>query len=215
MRSKLFPMIYDLVMAFAERGRLGRLRKQSVSPARGRAIEVGAGTGLNFAHYEPSAWVVATDPDAGMIERAKARAAKARAKVLLAVADAESLPFRDAAFAEGIVGLAMCTIPHPEGALTELRRAIEPGGRLRLLEHVRLDSPVLGRLQDWLTPFWRRVAGGCHLNRRTVETVARSGFALESVTSHLGGYVLEIVARVPDPVAGASARSSSAGTPSP
>jgi ubiquinone/menaquinone biosynthesis C-methylase UbiE len=184
-------------MAPAERGPLERLRKQLVSPARGRTIEVGAGTGLNFAYYEPSAWVVATDPDAGMIERARARAVDARASILLTVADAEALPFRDAAFAEGIVALAMCTIAHPERALAELRRALEPGARLRLIEHVRVDKAVVGRLQDWLTPFWRRVAGGCHLNRRTAETIASSGFALEVVEPHLGGYLQVIVARRP------------------
>ena len=184
-------------MAPAERGRLGRWRESIVAKASGRVLEIGAGTGLNFPHYRPGAWVIATDPDVGMLGRAKARPAAVPAVILLVVADAEALPFRDRAFDGGVVGLAMCTIPHPERALAELRRTLRPGAVLRLLEHVRFESPVFGRLQDWLTPFWRRVAGGCRLNRRTAATVRGSGFVLESVTPHLGGYVQEIVARAP------------------
>lgn len=197
MHSTLFPMLYDLFMAPAEGGRLGRWRDAVVAPAQGRVLEIGAGTGLNFSHYRRGAWVVATDLDAGMLERARPRARESVADFVFVAADAEALPFRDGAFTEGVVALAMCTIPHPERALVELRRTIAPQGRLRLLEHVRFDSPVLGRFQDWLTPLWRRLAGGCHLNRRTAEAVVRSGFALESVTPHLDGYVQEIVARSP------------------
>jgi hypothetical protein len=61
---------------------------------------------------------------------------------------------------------------------------------------VRVDRPaVIGRLQDWLTPAWRRIAGGCHLNRRTVELVRDAGFSHVSATPHAGGYVQEILAR--------------------
>ena len=200
MNSKFFPSLYDLVMAPAERGRLGRWRESIVAKASGRVLEIGAGTGLNFVHYRPDVWVVATDPDVGMLARAKARAAAVPAEILLVAADAEALPFRDRTFDGGIVGLAMCTISHPERALAELRRTLRPAAVLRLLEHVRLESPVFGRLQDWLTPAWRRVAGGCRLNRRTSATVRGSGFVLESVTPHLGGYVQEIVARAPGTV---------------
>lgn len=197
MRSVLFPKLYDVLMAPAERGRLGRWREAVVVAAEGRVLEIGAGTGLNFSHYRPDAWVVATDPDVGMLECARPRARESAAEIVFVAADAEALPFRDGAFTEGVVGLALCTIPRPSVALAELRRTIRHGGRLRLLEHVRVDSPVVGRLQDWLTPLWRRVAGGCRLNRRTVEAVAESGFTLECVTPHLGGYVQEIVARAP------------------
>lgn len=197
MRSVLFPKLYDVLMAPAERGRLGRWRETVVGAAEGHVLEIGAGTGLNFSHYQRGTWVVATDPDVGMLERAGARARESAADIVFVAADAEALPFRDGAFTEGVVGLALCTIPRPSRALAELRRTIRRGGRLRLLEHVRLDSSVAGRLQDWLTPLWRRVAGGCRLNRRTVETVAESGFTLESVTPHLSGYVQEIVARAP------------------
>lgn len=204
---RLFPALYDLVMAPAERGRLGRWRQSLVAPAHGRVLEVGAGTGLDFAHYGPEARVVATDPDLAMLARAKARLTDGPARILLVAADAQELPFRDGAFDEGVVGLAMCTIPAPERALDELRRTLRPGGTLRLLEHVRMPNPVAARLQDWLTPLWRRVAAGCHLNRRTAEVVARSGFELMSIESHLAGYMQALVARAPGASPGAGATS--------
>lgn len=197
MRGSIFPALYDSAMAPAERGRVGRWRRSLFSQATGRVVEIGAGTGLDFAHYPPGSCVVATDPDVGMLYRARSRATDARAEILLVAADAEALPFRDDSFDTGAVGLALCTIPNPERALSELSRTIVRNGRLLLLEHVRFASPALGLVQDVLTPVWRRLAGGCRLNRRTVEIVARSGFTLESVTPHLGGYVQEIVARVP------------------
>lgn len=193
----LFPVVYDIAMTAADHGRLGQWRAASIGPARGRILELGAGTGLNFAYYCSGTWVIATDPDLAMLERAKVRAGRANAKILLVAADAEVLPFRAWSFDEGISGLAMCTIPRPERALAELRRVLRPGSVLRLLEHVRVAQPLAGRMQDWLTPFWRRIAGGCHLNRTTAEAVASSGFEITRVTSHLGGYVQEIIARTP------------------
>jgi hypothetical protein len=68
---------------------------------------------------------------------------------------------------------------------------------VRLLEHVRVSHPVVGRLQGWLTPIWKRVPGGCHLDRDTVGAVRASGLAVESVVPHWGGYVVEIAARAP------------------
>lgn len=194
---RIFPRVYDAVMGLAERGRLGRLRGAMVAQAHGRVLEIGAGTGLDFPHYRPEAWVVATDPDLDMLRRARERSREAGATVLLVAADAELLPFRDGAFDAGVVGLAMCTIPYPERALAEQRRTLRPGAPLWLLEHVRVEQPLVGRLQDWATPLWRRVAGGCRLNRRTAAAVAAGGFTVESVESYLGGYLQVIAARRP------------------
>ena len=182
-------------MAPLERGRVGQYRHAVVSPAQGRVLEVGAGTGLDYAHYESGAWVVATDLDLGMLTRSRSRARDASVTIVLVAADAQALPFRHDAFGVVIVGLAMCTIPQPTIALTEIRRVLASDGVLRMLEHVRVDHPLVGRLQDWLTPVWRRLAGGCRLNRRTVGTVRDSGFAAVETTPHFGGYLQEIVAR--------------------
>ena len=192
---KLFPWIYDAVMSAAEAGPLARWRRSIVHPAHGRVLEIGAGTGLDFRHYDSGVIVVGTDVDTDMLERARTRAASVSATVLLVAADAEALPFRERAFDGAVVGLALCTIPHPETALTEVRRTVRAGGSVRLLEHVRVPNRLVGWLQDRLTPAWRPLAGGCHLNRDAVTTVKRCGLAVEQVTPHARGLVLEIVAR--------------------
>lgn len=195
---RLFPRVYDFFMAPWEHWRLGRYRHTVVSGARGKVVEIGAGTGLNFPHYDRTAVVVATDPDVAMLARARARAGAAAARVFLVAADAETLPFRDGTFDDAVIGLAMCTIPHPDLALAELRRAVRAGGAVRMLEHVRIDGPsVVGRFQDWLTPAWQRIAGGCRLNRRTVQAVRMAGFDQVTARPHAGGYLQEIYARVP------------------
>lgn len=191
----IFPRLYDFVMTRAESTFVGRWRRSIVSPARGRVVEIGAGTVLDFAYYPSGAWVAAIDPDMGMLERARTRATASATEIVLVAADAQQLPFQAETFDEAVVGLAMCSIPHPELAVAEIRRAVREGGTVRLLEHVRIDHPVWGRLQDWLTPVWRRIAGGCHLNRRPMAILAAEGLEIESVETHLRGYVQGIVAR--------------------
>lgn len=195
MRFNLFPWLYDAVMGAAEVGPLARWRRSIVRPARGRVLEIGAGTGLDFRYYQPGVTVVGIDVDAGMLARARGRTAAASATVLLVAADAEALPFRDGAFDDAVVGLSLCTIPHPNTALGEVRRTVRAGGAVRLLEHVRAPNPFVARLQDWLTPAWRRLAGGCHLNRDAIATVRRSGLEIERITPHARGFVVEILAR--------------------
>ena len=177
------------------------------APATGTILEIGSGSGFGLRHYHGDRTVVAIDPDFMMLTRARSRAARSRACVLLVAADAQRLPFRNAAFDSAVAQLAFCTIPHPALALEELRRALRAGGTLRLLEHVRLDQPLLGRTQDWLTPAWKHIAGGCHLNRQTAGDVERAGFAITRVVRHAGGLFQELTARLPHAAASTRARS--------
>ena len=192
-----FPALYDCVMQTAERGRLGEWRREIAGGAEGYVLEIAAGTGLNFPHYRSDTIVVATEPDLDMLERARSRAKSVDAKIVLVAADAQLLPFRDGAFGTAVVGLGLCTIPSPARALSELLRVLRPGGAARLLEHVRVDRPIIGKLQDLVTPAWRRIAGGCRLNERTAETVRRAGFQIDHLRSHMGGYMIEIEASSP------------------
>ena len=195
MNSRIFPWLYDAFMRTAERGRLARWRRSVAAPATGRIIEIGAGTGLNFRHYRAGATVIASDRDLAMLRRARARARRSSADILLVAADAEALPFRAQTFDDAVVGFAFCTIPRPARAVAELRRVLHPRAACRLLEHVRVAHPVIGRLQEWATPVWRLIAGGCRLDRTTLELLAASGFSLDRVRSHVGGFVVESVAR--------------------
>ena len=155
-------------------------------------LEVAAGTGLDFPHYGANVTVIATEPNLAMLARARARAASAGATILLVAADAATLPFRRSSFDGCVIALGLCTVPSPDAALSEVRRVVRAGGTTRMLEHVRSDAPIVGWLQDVLTPLWRRIAGGCRLNERSVDTVRRAGFRIDRIRRRVHGSVVTI-----------------------
>jgi len=163
----------------------------------GRVLEVGAGTGLQFQHYASGASVVAIEPHVRMAGAAAGRARRARARVSVVAADAEMLPFPDESFDTVVCALVFCTIPQPDVAAHEIRRVLRPGGVVHLLEHVRANHTALALLQESLTPMWKRVAGGCHLARRTVELFGDAGFAVRVRSARLGGALVAFEARRP------------------
>jgi ubiquinone/menaquinone biosynthesis C-methylase UbiE len=178
--NPLFASAYDTIMRPLEALGVRDQRRRIGEAARGRVLEIGAGTGAMLAHYTPTVTeVVATEVDPRMLERAGAKADHARVPVVLREADAQQLPFDDATFDTVVVTLSLCTIPDPQAALREARRVLRRDGQLLFVEHVRSLRPGVGRLQDAVTPVWRRVASGCHLNRDTVGVIERSGFRVE------------------------------------
>jgi ubiquinone/menaquinone biosynthesis C-methylase UbiE len=159
-------------------------------------LELGVGTGLNLPLYPPEVGeVTGIDPDESMLRQAGRRADRAAVPVRLVPAPAEELPFEAAGFDAVVVTLALCTIPEPGIALREARRVLKPGGEFRALEHVRVEG--IGRLQEVATPVWKRVAGGCHLDRDTLDRVRAAGFEVRRVDRRLGGLLLSIYARNP------------------
>jgi ubiquinone/menaquinone biosynthesis C-methylase UbiE len=166
------PWLYDLQCAVAERYGLRRWREWVVAGSRGLSLDLGCGTGRNLPLFRGR--VVGVDPSRESLARARRRAPGA----LLVRASAEALPFRDGAFDTVVSGLVLCSVPHPDRALAEARRVLKDDGELRLLEHVRSETPWKARLQDRVTPLWVRVTGGCHPNRDTEAAVARAGFAV-------------------------------------
>jgi ubiquinone/menaquinone biosynthesis C-methylase UbiE len=172
-----FAAAYDLVNRGAERRVLGPIRRALLADAPGLVLEVGAGTGASFPHYRAAARVVAAEPDPYMLRRARRRAAAAPRPVVLVQCAAEALPVRDGAVDQVVAALVLCSVADEARALAEARRVLRPGGGLRFLEHVRADG-LLGRLQDALTPAWRRVAADCRLNRRTADRIGAGGFRI-------------------------------------
>ncbi len=180
---KWFASIYDRMMASAERSFMRRVREEIAGGARGRVLEVGAGTGANFPYYNDQAEeVLATEPDPHMLERAGRRAEDVGRTIELRQAPAEKLPFDDDSFDTVVSTLVMCTVGDPRRALSEVRRVLKPSGELRMYEHVRYDHAFGAFWQDAITPVWGWFAAGCHPNRDVAAFVREAGFEFEQLT---------------------------------
>jgi ubiquinone/menaquinone biosynthesis C-methylase UbiE len=181
-----------------ERRVFGPWRARIWSLLRGQhVLEVGAGTGPNLPYYPPGVHVTAVDVSALRIERARQRAQRLGLQADLRVMDAQQLDFPAATFDAAVATLVFCSVPDPVAGLRELARVVKPGGQVLLLDHVRIDRPVVGRLMDWLNPLVARLTGE-NFNRRTVDNVRRAGLEIERVEDLVrSGLVKLIVARVP------------------
>lgn len=173
--------LYDALMARAARGTLRQLRRETAGAATGRVLEIGAGTGLNIPYYTSADAVYATEPDQAMLHRARRRARGAHVRPTLLRCAADDLPFADGTIDTVVATLVLCSVGDQRRVLAEVRRVLVTGGAFRFIEHIREDNSALGRMQDSVTPLWRRCAGGCHLNRRTVAAIEAAGFEVVTV----------------------------------
>src|SRR5262249_35299612 len=167
--------------------------------ARGKVLEIGSGTGVNFPYYTAAEHVIAVDPNPCMVAQSVPRATQAAVPIAVLLARAEALPFPDHTFDTVVITLVFCTIPDPRHALCELQRISTPGGTALFFEHVRVHRPLAGRLQDWLTPVWKHVAGGCHLNRDTLALITQAGFTVTCIEPHYKELFLVIEAQISSP----------------
>lgn len=182
----VLPRLLALAMRHRElvpyRQRLGRA-------ASGRVLELGVGSGLNLGFYGTDVTsVVGVDPSPALLRMAEARSHSARFPVDLVEAQSERLPLDDRSVDTVVTTWTMCSVGDPAEALREARRVLRPGGRLLFVEHGRAPDPGVRWWQDRLTPAWRHVAGGCHLNRPIGDLVRAAGFRLEGLqTGYLPG----------------------------
>lgn len=185
--SGLIAAAYDLGNRGLERRLLGERRRRLLDATRGAVLDVGGGTGANLPYLAPGqvTRLVLLDPSPGMLARARRRARELELEVELVRGRAERLPFLDRSFDAVVFTLSLCTIGEPAVALGEARRVLRRDGRLLVLEHVRAADPRLAGWQDRLTPLWRRIGGGCHLNRDTRSAISAAGFRFESVDEFL------------------------------
>ncbi len=183
---RILPWLIDFGM---RRKPLLRLREDLVAAARGQVLEIGIGSGLNLPFYPrdlEGLWGI--DPSPALLAMARTQAAWVHFPVSLAEARAEDLPLDDHSVDSVVMTWTLCSIARPEQALAEIRRVLRPDGCLLFIEHGRAPEAAVRGWQDRLTPLWRRVAGGCHLNRPIDRLIEAAGLRLTELET---GYLVE------------------------
>ena len=177
-----FARCYLTLSAKADDRGAGEHRARLLAGLAGRVIEIGAGNGRNFPHYPVTVTeVLAVEPDDILRAHAQAAAATAPVPVKVAAGHASALPAGDGSFDAAIASLVLCSVPSQQQALAEITRVLRAGGQLRFYEHVRSAAPMLGLLQDAITPVWSRAGGGCHPNRDTTSAIRAAGFTIDDL----------------------------------
>jgi ubiquinone/menaquinone biosynthesis C-methylase UbiE len=179
MFTAFYATIYDRISSGSERAGLSEERRGLLAQADGATIEIGAGTGLNLAHFPPAVTrLCLVEPDPNMRKRLHRRAA-GRDDAEIVDARAEALPFPDASFDTAVITFALCSVADSDTALAEIARVLRPGGRLLFLEHVRDTDPKIARKQDHPVFLYSWI--GCHPNRDTLTAISRAPFKVMTV----------------------------------
>lgn len=178
-----FSALYDRAFEASEEAGLREMRRELLRQARGRVLELGAGTGLNLELYprEGIDDLILTEPDPHMARQLRKRMEEVCPGAEMIEAGAEDLPFEDESFDTVVVTLVLCTVPDQKAALAETKRVLKPDGQFLFLEHVRSPDLGLAKWQDRLEKPWRFLGDGCHCNRDTESALRAAGFDLSDV----------------------------------
>ena len=182
----VLPFLLDRAMRDPH---LAACRRRTLDAAEGLVLEIGAGSGLNFPRYaEELEHVVALDPSPSLLLLAARRRGEARVPVSLLRGSAENLPFADTVFDTAVTTWTLCSVADPLTALHETRRVLKPGGTLLFVEHGLAPTDRIAAWQRRLTPCWRAIAGGCHLDRRIDALIRAAGFRIDQLdTGYMPG----------------------------
>jgi SAM-dependent methyltransferase len=179
--GRIIAAMYGKQVQRIDRAGLADVRGNLLVDAKGRVLEIGAGTGANLPHYGADVEsLTLTEPEPPMLRRLQPRVDAEAPTATVLRAPAEDLPFEDDTFDVAVSTLVLCGVNDQPRALRELRRVLRPGGRLLFVEHVRSDDPALARRQDRMNGLNRFVAG-CDCNRPTLESINAAGFAVGDV----------------------------------
>jgi SAM-dependent methyltransferase len=180
--KRIEAVVYDPFLWLGERSGMASRRRAVLAAARGRVLEIGAGTGLNLSHYPAGIdELVLTEPVEPIARALERRVALRRLAAKVHRSPAEHLPFPDRSFDTVVSTLVLCTVDDPVAAVAEVRRVLRPGGQLLFIEHVRAENGRRARWQDRLVRPWAAVAAGCHCNRRTLELLEGGGLGVVDV----------------------------------
>ncbi|SFB98817.1 Ubiquinone/menaquinone biosynthesis C-methylase UbiE [Bacillus sp. OV322] len=190
--SKTFAKWFDFFMTPLEKTKFKFIRQNLLIKAKGLVLEIGSGTGINFPYYSGDVEVIAIEPSQDMIERSKKRKDRSDAKIQIHEESAEMLPYEDGTFDTVVATLVLCTIPNPEISLKEMKRVCKDGGRILVFEHVKMDNPLLYKMQKGLTPYWKRICDGCCLDRDTEKTIKEVGFDIVDKKEFYNGLFVQL-----------------------
>lgn len=183
----VLPHVIDLSMRNKE---TARVRGEWVPQARGDVLEIGIGSGLNLPFYSGEvSRIYGVDPSPELQKLARKRSVGKAIQVEFLLQSAEkSLPLPDQSVDTVLITWTLCSIADPPRALRQMKRVLKPSGRLIFIEHGRAPEPRVAAWQDRLTPIWKRIGGGCHLNRKIDDLLLEAGFAIDELrTIYLPG----------------------------
>jgi len=183
----VLPRLIDLSMRNKE---TTRVRADWVPHARGDVLEVGIGSGLNLPFYSAEVRrVYGVEPSAELQKIARKSMASQATKVeFLSQSAEDDLPLSDMSIDTVVMTWTLCSIPDPLKALLQMKRVLKPNGHLIFIEHGRAPDSRVAAWQDQLTPLWKRIGGGCHLNRKIDELLVGAGFTIDELrTTYLPG----------------------------
>jgi ubiquinone/menaquinone biosynthesis C-methylase UbiE len=169
--------------------RLLPLRERQIAQAHGRVLEIGIGSGLNLPFYRRDIeLVIGVDPSLELLTMARRHTSWVHFPVKLLHGPAEALRLEDHSVDSVVITWTLCSVADPGRVLAEARRVLQPGGSLIFVEHGQAPEAGVRRWQDRLTPAWRRLAGGCHLNRPIDSLITDAGFAIAELET---GYLVK------------------------
>ena len=159
-------------------------RSQIVPLAHGRILEIGIGSGLNFDHYnfDKVEEIIGVDPAVSSVAMARSRSSQYNSKISFIESSAESIDLPSSTFDCVVIGYSLCTIPDPLKALAEARRLMKPEGSLFFMEHGLAPEQNIQKWQHRLTPGWKKIGGGCNLNRDIEALIKAGGFQFKSLS---------------------------------
>jgi ubiquinone/menaquinone biosynthesis C-methylase UbiE len=182
--------IVPLLINWSMRQRnLTAYRSRIVPAAEGRVLEIGIGSGLNLPFYSRNAThVVGLEPSPRLLAMARRVEDTGCGSIEFIEGSAEAIPLNDASVDTVVTTWTLCSIADAPLALREMRRVLRPGGHLLFVEHGRAPDANVMWWQDRLTPFWKRLGGGCHLNRAIGTLIEHAGFQFDRLeTGYMRG----------------------------
>jgi ubiquinone/menaquinone biosynthesis C-methylase UbiE len=176
----ILPRFIDLAMRNKE---TASLRAEWLPQACGDVLEVGIGSGLNLPFYSSQVRrVYGLDPSVELQQMARKRVRDGPIEIEFLLQSVEDpVPLPDASVDTAVVTWTLCSIANAPKALHQIKRVLKANGRLIFLEHGRAPDPAVAAWQDRLTPAWKRIGGGCHLNRKIDELIEAAGFRISEL----------------------------------